>query len=231
MAPQPHVFRPRLRGMDHHISFAPPPIAFDAQLADALLDTPPVSMSAFDPSIAPANRRSPFESYSRSITVQGGGILITYQDQAMGMPYTILRVFAWTAATALAAWLIFIFFGLEDEPAYATLGFFAVLHALIVRRKLKQRHTVEIQPDCMIIDGTDVFLAEDIGENYPQLTQAPGSPGQASISGTCGTRLIEYMSCNKLSDADRTPEVLAAHLKEAMEQLWARRELTFPDTY
>jgi hypothetical protein len=47
------------------------------------------------------------------------------------------------------------------------------------------------------------------------------------IAGTCGTRHVEYMTANRLDKCDRTPEVLAADLQDAMQQLWGRTELVF----
>ena len=51
------------------------------------------------------------------------------------------------------------------------------------------------------------------------------------ISGICGTRYIELMTANRLDECDKTPEVLAADLKAAMDQMWGRREVTFPTVF
>ena len=40
-------------------------------------------------------------------------------------------------------------------------------------------------------------------------------------------RACRYMTANRLDENDGTPEVLAADLQAAMEQLWGRREVTF----
>jgi hypothetical protein len=39
------------------------------------------------------------------------------------------------------------------------------------------------------------------------------------------------MTANRLDKNDRTPERLGADLEAASEQLWGRREVTFPATY
>jgi len=52
-------------------------------------------------------------------------------------------------------------------------------------------------------------------------------PDRMVICGIYGTRHIEFMTANRRDKSDRTPEVLAADLQAAMEQLWGRREITF----
>jgi hypothetical protein len=39
--------------------------------------------------------------------------------------------------------------------------------------------------------------------------------------------LSSYAADNRLDECDRTPEVLAADLQDAMQQLWGRSELVF----
>jgi hypothetical protein len=97
----------------------------------------------------------------------------------------------------------------------------------IVRRPVEVAHSVEIRSDAMIVDGTDVFYAEDIGDNWPELQMKDDDPDRMVICGICGTRLIEYMTANRRDENDRTPEILAADLEAAIEQLWGRREVTF----
>ena len=76
--------------------------------------------------------------------------------------------------------------------------------------------------------GRDIFWAEDIGENWPELKTKDDGPDRMVIAGICGTRYVEYMTANRFDECDRTSEVLAEDLKNAMEQLWGRREVTFP---
>jgi hypothetical protein len=104
----------------------------------------------------------------------------------------------------------------------------AALNLFLVTRKIKKSHSVEIQHDRMVLDGKHVFWAEDIGTNFPQLEiKDEENPDRMVIAGTCGTRHVEYMTCNRYDKQDRTPEVLASDLQNAMQQLWARRELSF----
>jgi hypothetical protein len=53
-------------------------------------------------------------------------------------------------------------------------------------------HSVEIRPDAMIVDGEDVFYAEDIGDNWPALQMKDDDPNRMVICGISGTRFIEY---------------------------------------
>jgi hypothetical protein len=39
------------------------------------------------------------------------------------------------------------------------------------------------------------------------------------------------MSAKRLDNNDRTPEILAADLQAAIEQLWGRREVTFATSF
>jgi hypothetical protein len=175
---------------------------------------------------APPGHRSPYERYSRILT-RDGGILITYQDQVCGLLYSALRVSGWSVASTLTAWLILIKFDMSGLRAGAALFAAFALYFFIANLKIKRRHQIEIRPDSMIIDGTDIFLAEQFGENYPELRMPGSNPNRLSIGGTYGTRYIELCTVNRLNANDRTPEILAAHLKEAIEQLWARREIMF----
>jgi hypothetical protein len=101
------------------------------------------------------------------------------------------------------------------------------VNGLIVRLRIEVSHSVEIRADAMIVDGEDVFYAQDIGDNWPELQMKDDDPDRMVICGICGTRFIEYMTANRLDKNDRTPEMLAADLQAAIEQLWGRREVTF----
>jgi hypothetical protein len=96
-----------------------------------------------------------------------------------------------------------------------------------VRRPVDVSHSVEIRADALIVDGNDVFYAEDIGDHWPELQMKDDDPDRMVICGICGSRFIEYMTANRRDENDRTPEILAADLEAAFEQLWGRREVTF----
>ncbi|MCP3477648.1 hypothetical protein NLM33_46695 [Bradyrhizobium sp. CCGUVB1N3] len=217
--------------MVHPPPYSPPSVAFDTQLADILLDEQLQAPADVSLSAASVGSRSPFEGYSRVLTPEGG-ILIHYTDLNLSWPLKCIRVALCLAVTTLGGWLIV---PADDDflsaPVLGVLAATALIDWLILRFKIRARHSVEVRPDCMIIDGKDVFFAEDIGENHPQLQDAPGEPNQKNICATVGTRFVKLMTANPSDDNDRTPDILAAHLKEAIEQLWTRREVTFPEVY
>jgi hypothetical protein len=212
--------------MSEPLRFVPPGVDFDPQLANELARHPATPPVASDGAYEVAGRRDPFNFYVRMLTPQGG-ILILYKDQYRSLPLTILRVAAWIAATWIGGCLIFVessLSGLQCLLAFALLMF---VNGLIVRWKIEVSHSVEIRPDAMIVDGEDLFYARDIGDNWPQLQMKDDDPDRMVICGICGTRFIEYMTANRLDKNDRTPELLAADLQAAIEQLWGRREVTF----
>jgi hypothetical protein len=174
-----------------------------------------------------ADRRvSPFSGYVRMLSPEGG-VLIFYKDQDRGRFITTLRGFAWTVATGLGGWLIFFVSPLNILVCVPAFGLAAALAAFAVRRPIEVAHSVEIRSDIMIVDGQDVFYAEDIGDNWPELQMKDDNPDRLVIAGVCGIRFIEFMTVNRIDKNDRTPEVLADDLEAAMEQLWGRREVTF----
>lgn len=83
----------------------------------------------------------------------------------------------------------------------------------------------------MIIDGQDVFFAEEFGENHPELLEVPDTADQMNICAVVGTRFVELMTANRLDVNDHTPEILIADLTVAIEQLWDRREVMSPAAY
>jgi hypothetical protein len=171
--------------------------------------------------------RGPFVGYGRYLTPEGG-ILIAYKDIDRSVACTILRVFSWCVSNLSFAWVIVCQTELNLLYGSGLFLLLAFVSLLIVRMKLEVKHTVEIRTDGMIIDGTDTFLAKDIGDNWPTLEMLDEQdPDRMVIAGTCGTRHIEFMTANRADINDRTPEVLAADLQAAMEQLWGRRELVF----
>jgi hypothetical protein len=212
--------------MSEDLRFVPPSLDFDPRLADELARWE-ATLPAADGEAHPVeDRPDPFNGYLRMLTPQGG-ILILYKDQYRSLPLTILRVAGWIAATWTCGWLILCessLSGLQSLLAFALLMF---VNWLIVRWRIEVAHSVEIRPDAMIIDGEDVFLAQDIGDNWPALQMKDDDPDRMVICGICGTRFIDYMTANRLGKNDRTPERLAADLEAAIEQLWGRREVTF----
>lgn len=193
--------------MPLEIRYQPPHVEFDQRLAGQLarLSNAPPSVSSL-PAYDNPVRKSPFLDYERILTPQGG-ILILYKDRARGWFYMFLRLIAWFVLTGMGAWVL----GQCALPPFKALFWFLIICAVnlfCVTRKIRFRHSVEVQHDRMILDGKHVFWARDIGTNYPELKIKDDDPSRMVICGICGTRLVEYMTANRIDDNDRTPEVL-----------------------
>ena len=212
--------------MNERLRFVPPSVDFDPRLASELAGREVTNLSVSETSHPMIGCPSPFDGYVRTLTPEGG-ILILYKDQKRSLFLTCLRVFAWIVATSIGGWLIFFQSSLSILECLLAFVLLMLVSGFIVCWRIKVAHSVEIRPDAMIVDGEDVFYAADIGDNWPELQMKDDDPDRMVICGICGTRFIEYMTANRLGKNDRTPEVLAADLKAAMEQLWGRRELTF----
>jgi hypothetical protein len=216
--------------MNEQLRFAPPDIDFDARLANELARHERTVPATSEPAHPIIERRSPFSGYARMLTPEGG-ILILYTDQNRSLLVTVLRVVACILVSWIGLWLIFAI-SLSALQFLFAVALLILINWAIIQFKVKASHSVEIRPEAMIIDGEDVFYAEDIGDNWPELqVQDGGDPDCMVICGICGTRFVEYMIVNRYDKNDRTPEVLAADLKAAFEQLWGRREVTFATAF
>jgi hypothetical protein len=157
--------------------------------------------------------------YGRFLTPEGG-ILIAYKDLDLRLRFAVRRVLAWSAATGFEGWFL-----LHHSPvqsgAINLACFFAmmIVNAVIVWQAPELYRTVEIRPDCMIIEGKDVFWLRMMETAWPAFH--PNKEGNQVLSGIYGTRFVEYLIVRRFDEYDRMPEVFAAHLQEAMMQLWA----------
>jgi hypothetical protein len=162
----------------------------------------------------------PYVDYGRCLTAEGS-ILIRYKGIDERWRHTIWRVFAWSAATFVDSYFVF-------QPANAQhklLSLFCLLVAAIinwriVRKPVQAYRQVEIRPDCMVIDGTDIFWLRKMEAGWPSFR--PDRDANQVLGGTYGTRFVEYLTVPRFDELDRAPEVFAAHLQDAMRQLWAR---------
>jgi hypothetical protein len=211
--------------MPNNFQYAPPRLTRETHAGMIPLELPePHDIAA----MIAAQREggpSPFADYSRHLTPEGG-ILIAYKDIDRSLGYALLRGFAWIVSTGVGARITFLL-GFSLLSTCGCLLALAFLSALIVRIKFVVKHTVEIRPDGLIVDGADFFALSDIGTNWPSLVMIDDDPDRMVIAGTVGTRYIEFLTANRADASDRTPEVLAADLEDAMEQLWGRTELVF----
>lgn len=219
--------------MIERIKFEQPDIRFDDSLMRqvAYWQLPRDEVFAAQRGVHPVDlrggRRSPFAGYSRTLS-PAGGLLFHYRERNRTIMCMLLR---WTLAsfvTLIGLFLILLFAAPSHRAMAIWLVGLALLVLLIAIARVPKWHTIEIRPDGMIVDGNDVYFAEDIGENWPEVQKADGGGNKLVLAGICGTRFIEYVTVNRYDDNDRTPEVLAADLENAMIQLWDRREVTFP---
>lgn len=170
----------------------------------------PVSSTGFQP--------DPYVDYGRFLTAEGG-ILLIYKDLDERLRHTLWRLFAWSFFTGLEGWFL-----LHHSPVQTGwVNFIAFLAAcvinwLIVSKPVEIYRRLEIRPDCLIIDGCDVFWRRLMEVSWPAL-QA-NEEGNQVLCGIYGTRFVEYLTVRRFDELDRMPEVFAAHLQDAMRQLW-----------
>jgi hypothetical protein len=180
---------------------------------------PPLSRaSAAEFEFAP----DPYVDYGRFLTAEGG-ILIVYKDINDRLRHTLWRVFAWSAFTGPEAWFLFYHSPLQSTLlsliAFAAI---ALLNWLIVAPPVEVYRSVEIRPDCMIVNGADVFWLKYMECGWPSL--GPGKDNTQILMGIYGTRMVEYLTLRRFDDEfDRAWLVFASHLKDAMQQLWSRK--------
>jgi hypothetical protein len=211
--------------MSNNFQYAAPRLTRETRAGMVPLELPEPHDIAAELAARRQGGPSPFADYSRHLSPEGG-ILIAYKDIDRSLGYALLRGFAWIVSTGVGARIIFSL-GLPLLYAGGWLLALAFLAALIVRIKFEVKHTVEIRPDGMIVDAADFFALSDIGTNWPSLVMIDDDPDRMVIAGTVGTRYIEFLTAHRADASDRTPEVLAADLEDAMEQLWGRTELVF----
>jgi hypothetical protein len=160
----------------------------------------------------------PYVDYARYLTA-AGGIAIVYKDIDERWRFLIRRLCLWAGATGAATWLLLYHspvrsLAVNIVAVIAT----AIINWLIVRQPVQVFRTIEIRPDSMILDGRDTFWLRYM-EGWPAF--GPGEDDTQMLSGTYGTRRVEYLTVRGFDEFDSTPAVLAAHLNEAMQQLWS----------
>lgn len=162
----------------------------------------------------------PYVDYGRYLTGTGG-ILILYKGVDEASRHSLWRLFAWTLFTGFEAWI-----ALADVPIdnlwikAGCCAAAAFINCLIVAKAVEIYRRIEIRPDCMIIDGAEVFLEAHM-EGWPSFRQEV--EGRFTLSGTYGTRFVEYLTVRRFDHFDRMPEVLMGDLAGAMKQLWSHQ--------
>jgi hypothetical protein len=163
---------------------------------------------------------NPFVDYARTLTREGG-ILIQYKTYDMRLRQTLWRLLAWSLWTGADAF--FLWHGPHPQSWLITAGLFllaALVNWLIVRKRVEIMASIEIRPDCMILDGSEIFW----------ITHMPAMPsmyrgeeeGSLVLRGTYGTRRVDYLTVYRFDENDKAPELLELHIHGAMQQLWMR---------
>jgi hypothetical protein len=156
--------------------------------------------------------------YARTLTPEGG-VVIAYKDFDRRWRHVIARVVLWSVASGSEGWIL-----LRHSPLHnpwisiACLLVVVIINWLIVSRPVEIHRSVEIRPDCMIIDGKDLFWTAKM-ESWPAFES---KDDHYVLGGIYGTRFVEYLTTCRVDEFDRTPDVLAAHLQQATQQMWTR---------
>lgn len=196
--------------------------------------------------VAPAVPRSPaayrgpdpYVDFQRDFT-DAGGICLTFKIKDPQAWRTVIRVLLWLAAIAVTLW-----FAMRASPFplipprcavracpgtvwLAHVGVNAVLiglaagvYAWILFHEDETYASLEVRPDCLIVDCSDVFWRAHMDLGWPQL--APGPDGSTVLRGVYGTREIDYLTLHAFDEKDRAIQVIGAQLQFAMQQLWAQ---------
>jgi hypothetical protein len=160
----------------------------------------------------------PYLDYRRMLTPEGG-VHITYKDLDTRLRQYVWRVFAWAAYMSLESWLLLSHSPVQSDAInWLCLAAMAGLNFLILWRLPEVYRTVEIRPDCMVLDGRDTFWLSRMENGLPAFRQEDEET--SVLCGVYGTRFVEYLTARRFDEYDRMPEVLAAHLQDAMQQLW-----------
>jgi hypothetical protein len=160
----------------------------------------------------------PYVDYGRFLTSEGG-VLFIYKDIDRRLRHYLWRIFAWTTWTGGEAWILLKCSAVHSEwITRVCLLAMAIINWLIVAKPVEVYRRVEIRPDCMIIDGVDVFWTRHMESGWP--TFQPDEDGNHVLAGIYGSRYLEYLTVHRFDDNDRMREVFVLHLQEAMKQLW-----------
>lgn len=205
--------------MSKHSKLTRRPVVLRLATQSVNLSTRADTLPAGIASQLPAQQSGPedaFVGYSRTLTPQGG-VLIHYTEADLT---SLWPAIAWTCATGFELWFIW---------HYSPLGGFftnalcfllvAAVNWWIVGPPEAER-SIEIRSDCMIVDDKDVFWSR-LMSNWPSFRADEKHPDRRILCGIYGTRYVEYATAAPVDDNDRTPDVLASHLHDAMMKLWA----------
>ena len=214
------VTRPRIRTQTARPIARPVPLRRSVARAQPPVLFRPPALAYLPSSFEDGFRTDPYVDYGRFLTPEGG-VLLIYKDLDLRLRHTLWRLSAWTGFTAIEGWFL-----LRHSPLHTgwiNLGLFlavGLVNWLIVAKPVEIYRRIDIIPDGMILEGRDLFWRRFMEAGWPMLqTDAEGNP---ILCGVYGTRFVEYLTLRRFDEFDRTPEVLAAHLLDAMQQLWTK---------
>ena len=198
----------------------PVPVSRSVARAQPLVLFRPPAPSYLPSSSEAEFQTDPYVDYGRFLTPEGG-VLLIYKDLDLRLRHTLWRLSAWTGFTWIEGWLLLYHSPLHTD--WINLGLVlavAIVNWLIVAKPVEIYRRIDIIPDGMILEGRDLFWRRFMEGGWPMLqTDAQGNP---ILCGIYGTRFVEYLTVRRFDEFDRTPEVLAAHLLDAMQQLWTK---------
>lgn len=173
----------------------------------------------FSDDFFPELRPDPYPDYARRFTEEGG-VEIIYKDIDQSLPRTLGKIALWLLAMLATAAYLRYASPLQGEVSNGIALFvMAVIYTIILWGATEVYRRVEIRPDCMIIDGIDVFWAYNMEAGFPSFQM--DAEGNLVLCGIYGTRWVEYFTVRRFDDFDRTPELLARQLQDAMHQHWS----------
>ncbi len=168
--------------------------------------------------LARINAFDPYLDYSRSLTAEGG-ILIAFRDYDLRFRHAFWGGLAWSLFTWLEIYTLVV-----NAVLFETWGLYCCALALgltnwlIVSKPVEIYRRLEIRPDCMIVDGDEVFWARNMEHGWPTLEIK--AEEEYTFQGVYGSRSVEFFTVRRFDKNDRTPELFASHFKDAVEQLW-----------
>lgn len=183
----------------------------------ALRSTRAVTATPMIGDTPPEVRLNPYVAFSGKLTFEGG-IELTYRDLDTRFFRKLCQFVIWAALTGLAAWWLFARSNFEPLSQWIALGVTALALKFLCFRTKEIARTIEIRPDGMVLDGADVFWLDRMELGWPEFL--PDQAGDLVLQGVYGTRFVEYLTVRRFDPLDRSPEVLAAHVQRAMQQLW-----------
>lgn len=163
---------------------------------------------------------NPYLDYGRYLTCEGG-ILMIFKDVDVRLRHTLWRLLAWTVFTGFEAIWLSLYASIQSMwIELAFLFALAVVNWLIVKKPVEIYRRIEIRPECMIVEDSDVFWIRYMEGGFPSFHA--DKDGNQKLSGIYGTRYVEYLTIRRFDENDRMSDVFKAHLQDAMRQLWSR---------